>query len=144
MSDDLPPILVQSLNNFLRCPMLDVVDHIFASHFVAHVPIMPLLTRSGYKSFVQGLYSAFPDWVMEVGDTITSPDWLVLRMTFCGSHQGSFLGIPPTGCSVTIPCICIFRVEHGVLVENWTEMDILGVIRSISDDSATGYQSSLN
>src|SRR5689334_17284863 len=127
--------LIHSLKLFFNTPDTCTTDAIFASHFVAHVPLMPPLNRSGFRSFVQGLYLAFPDLHIHVDDSLMIADKLVLRATFCGTHQGSFFGIAPTGCCITIPSISIFRSEHDLLVEDWTEMDILGVIKQISQTS---------
>ena len=60
----------------------------------------------------------------------------MLRVTYHGTQQGDFLGIPAVGCAVTIPAISIFRIADGLVVENWMEMDIFGVLRQISNGKA--------
>ena len=133
MSIDPLKIFIQRFDDMFNRPDLSIVDEIFTPIFVAHVPLMPMLNRSNYKGFWQSFYAAFPDFRQNIHDSIMTADKLVLRVTFSGTHEGNFLGIPATGCPITIPGIFIFRVENHLVVENWTEMDIFGVVRQISE-----------
>ena len=58
--------------------------------------------RSG-KTFIDSFYEAFPDFVMQICDTIPAHERLVLRVTYFGTHKGEFMGIPATGCDVMMP-----------------------------------------
>jgi len=40
-------------------------------------------------------------------------------MTWSGTHQGEFMGIPATGKSVSFGVIDIIRIAGGKLVEHW-------------------------
>lgn len=124
--------LVQQLCDLFSKHDFNVADGIFASHFVAHVPLMPLLDRFGYKSFVQSFYAAFPDFRQEIHNMVVTQDWIVIQVTYHGTQHGDFLGIPSTDCVITLPCILMFRIEDDLIVENWTEMDIFGVVNQIS------------
>ncbi|MBA3868339.1 MAG: ester cyclase [Anaerolineae bacterium] len=57
---------------------------------------------------------------------------MVIQVTYHGTQHGDFLGIPSTDCVITLPCILMFRIEDDLIVENWTEMDIFGVVNQIS------------
>ncbi len=124
--------LIQHLCDLFNKPDINIADAIFASHFVAHVPLMPVLGRSGYKSFLGAFYDAFPDFRQEIHNTVVTNDWVVIQVTYHGTQQGEFLGIPSTGFVITMPGILMFRVENGLIVENWTEVDILSVVQQIS------------
>ncbi len=147
MSPEQVKKFVHLFNTMINKPCIDIADEIFTPRFTAHVPMMPVLTCPGYKSFVQGFQSSFPDFRQEIHDTIASDNRIVLRLTYYGTQQGGFLGIPATGFEVSMPAISIFRIEDDLIVENWMEMDILGVIGQISKLSpltSDGYLQSAN
>ncbi len=133
MSPEQIETFIQRLNTMFNKPDLTIADEIFARHFVGHVPMMPILSRSGFMSFVEGLYAAFPDLRQDIHDCIMTHDRVVLRVTYHGTQLGDFMGIPATGCAVKIPAISIFRIANGLIVENWMEMDIFGVVCQISN-----------
>jgi len=134
-------VLLQRFEAMLNTPDMSIAEEIFAPHFVAHFPLTPALTRSNFKNFIQSFYDAFPDFIMEINDSIITCDHMVLRVTYYGTHKGDFLGIAATGYQITMPGISIFRVENDLVVENWTEIDVFGVVRQISQDSLLGLPS---
>jgi steroid delta-isomerase-like uncharacterized protein len=112
---------------------MSIADDIFAPHFKAHLPLAPVvLDRSGFKSFMLGIYDAFPNLMLKLEDIIPSPDRLVFRVTYTGTHKGAFIGLPPTGNKIRVSAMYIFHIEHEMVVENWTLIDFLEVISQIS------------
>ncbi|MBI1282392.1 MAG: hypothetical protein GC179_29970 [Anaerolineaceae bacterium] len=132
MSTDEMRLFVRRYDDMFNKPDITIADEIFAQTFRAHFPLTPTLNRATYKTFIDSFYGAFPDFVMQICDTISAQDRLVLRVTYFGTHKGDFMGIPATGCEVIMPAISIFRVENEAVVENWTEMDIIGALQQIS------------
>src|SRR6266566_4202929 len=55
----------------------------------------------GAKQFVSMFLTAFPDYHVTFEDMIAEGDKVVCRLTWHGTHQGKFMGIPPTGKHVT-------------------------------------------
>jgi predicted ester cyclase len=55
----------------------------------------------------------------------------VTRWSAAGTHRGELMGIPPTGRAVTITGIIATRFEGGRAVEEWEEMDLLGLMRQL-------------
>jgi steroid delta-isomerase-like uncharacterized protein len=88
----------------------------------------------GLKQVVQMLTSAFPDHHTILEDMIAEGDKVVVRTTFSGTHQGPFMGIPPTGKRFNQQAIHVIRVvdckatEHWGVVDNLSLMQQLGVI----------------
>ena len=75
--------------------------------------------------------SAFPDLHITVEDMIAEGDKIVARLTMRGTHQGAFLGIPPTGKQVTGTAIDINRITGGKSVEHWNNSDTLGLLQQL-------------
>jgi predicted ester cyclase len=66
-----------------------------------------------------------------VEDLIAEGDKVVVRGTLRGTHQGDFMGIPPTGKVVTFTAIAICRFAGGKEVEHWSNADVLGLMQQL-------------
>lgn len=77
------------------------------------------------------LLRAFPDLHVAVEDMIEEGDKLVCRQTVTGTHQGEYMGRPPTGRSVTYNEIFIFRFAGGRIAETWGVVDVLSQMRQL-------------
>jgi steroid delta-isomerase-like uncharacterized protein len=77
------------------------------------------------------LLRAYPDLHVAVEDVIAEADKLVCRNVVTGTHQGEYLGLPPTGRSVTYNEIFIFRFEGGRIAETWGVVDLLAQLRQL-------------
>jgi predicted ester cyclase len=73
-----------------------------------------------------GLFrTAFPELQVDIEDQFAAGDKVATRVTFQGTHLGSFGDIPPTGRRVTFSGIAIDRIVAGRIVEMWHEADFL-------------------
>jgi hypothetical protein len=77
------------------------------------------------------LLRAFPDLHLTVEDVIAEGDKIVTRNTVTGTHQGDFMGRPPSGKSVSYNEIFIFRFAGGRVAETWGVVDSLSVMRQL-------------
>jgi predicted ester cyclase len=55
----------------------------------------------------------------------------VTRFEGGGVHRGVFMGVAPTGKTVTWTGISIDRFVDGKIVERWTEINVLGVLQQL-------------
>ncbi|ARS90336.1 ester cyclase [Natrarchaeobaculum aegyptiacum] len=112
---------------------LEVIDDIFADSFVLHDPAAPddPRDRDAYRSYVESYREAFPDVEYEVEDVIADDDRVALRYTARGTHEGSFMGLEPTGDHVEVSGVEIYRVEDEEIVEMWTNYDALGLFQEL-------------
>ncbi len=74
---------------------------------------------------------AFPDSYFTVEDMVAEGDKVVTRKTFHGTHEGEFMGIPPSGRSVSMGLIDIVRISEGRVVEHWSEGDSFGMMQQL-------------
>jgi len=91
-------------------------------------------TINGLEASMQALsvlLTAFPDARFTVEDMIAEGDKMVARYTLHGSHQGNFMGIPPTGKQITVTGIEIFHFANGKVVEEWVNGDDLGLLQQL-------------
>ena len=104
----------------------------FSPSFVDHAvrPGMPPGIE-GTRLFFNMLFTAFPDSQATIQDIIAEGDKVVLRMTCEGTHQGMFMGAPPTGKRVKWSFIDINRIVDGKVVEHWAEVDTMGLMQQL-------------
>ncbi len=111
---------------------LAVIDELCAANFVDHsAPPGVAPDREGYKQFFAMTHSAFPDFHSTLEDMFAEGDKVVQRFTARGTHKGEFMGIPPSGKQVTITGIAIHRITGGKIVEDWVNMDMLGMMQQL-------------
>ncbi|MEN3317745.1 MAG: hypothetical protein V7643_1146 [Mycobacterium sp.] len=77
------------------------------------------------------LLRTYPDIHLTVEDVIAEGDKVVGRTTVTGTHQGEFMGVAPTGKSVTYNEIFIFRFANGRVVETWGVVDVYAQMKQI-------------
>lgn len=79
------------------------------------------------------LRPAFPDLQVELFDQIAEDDKVVTRKAFHGTHNGHFMGIAPTGKSVTIHVTDIIRLKDGQYMEHWGMSNIESVVAMLAE-----------
>jgi steroid delta-isomerase-like uncharacterized protein len=77
------------------------------------------------------LHRAFPDLHIAVEDLIAEEDKVVSRNTVTGTHQGEYIGLPPTGKSITYNEIFIFRFVNGRIAETWGVVDVFSQMQQL-------------
>jgi predicted ester cyclase len=56
---------------------------------------------------------------------------VVCRDSVTGTHQGEYMGIPPTGKSITYNEIFILRLAGGRVAETWRVVDVLSQMKQL-------------
>jgi predicted ester cyclase len=92
-----------------------VVKDFFDHHPLPGVPPW----REGLTALVTTWRTAFLDMRETVKDLISEGDKVVGRFTMRGTHSGEFMGVQPTGRSVTMSGIDIVCVAGGKIAKFW-------------------------
>ena len=111
---------------------LSLVDELLAQNYVDYnqQPGTPR-GRKGYKITVNMFRSAFPDIQFTLDQILAEGDRLAIRLTGRGTHQGSFMGISPTGKQVSLSGMTFIRIENGQVAERWGISDIPGLMQQL-------------
>jgi predicted ester cyclase len=117
----------------------DLIDEICSAEFVNHStpPGLPP-DREGIKIVTAMFRAAFPDSYFTVEDMMAEGDKVATRKTFHGTHEGEFMGIPPTGRRVSMGLIDIVRIVDGRVVEHWSMGDNLGMMQQLGGTAQQG------
>jgi predicted ester cyclase len=110
---------------------LKVLDDVFAPGFVEHQAGIVPPTVDGVKGSIAFLRAAFPDLRLSLEEIVASGDKTWARITARGSHQGPFMGVPPTGKPFAITVLDVCRFENGKVVEHWGVADQLALMAQI-------------
>ncbi len=112
--------------------VLETIDELVSPDVLIRTPL-PIKTTGveALKEVFTTLLRAFPDLRISVEDVIAERDKVVYRNTVTGTHQGEYMGVPPTGRSVTYDEIFIFRFADGRIVETWGVVDVLSQRRQL-------------
>src|SRR6185437_338525 len=68
------------------------------------------------------------DFHLEIEDIAVSGDTVWARMTATGTHDGPFMGHPPTGRRIRTTVFDAIRVADGRMIEHWGVPDRLSVL----------------
>jgi steroid delta-isomerase-like uncharacterized protein len=128
-----PPSLIQSIfNQAFNQGDLAIVDELVAVGSVTHLERWGLSNdRKGFKDLISSLRTAFPDLVCAIEDEIHEGDKFAANWTIHGTHQGLFLGNPPTGKPVAVQGLIFARLADGMIVEHWMLIDQFGLLQQL-------------
>ena len=103
-------------------------------------PCLPRLrrTRSGCAGSIRGpagvranierYLTSFPDAAITADDQFAVNGKVATRWTARGTQTGEIAGIAPTGRQVTVSGLTVMRLDDGMVVEDWTTWDALGML----------------
>ena len=110
---------------------LAVFDELLAPNYVNHNLPAPVTGPEGMKIVVGMFVAGFPDFQVVVEDVVGEGDKVSTRGYFTGTHTGEFQGIPATGKTIKAGYIDLWRAENGKFVENWAQLDMLGLMQQL-------------
>jgi steroid delta-isomerase-like uncharacterized protein len=77
------------------------------------------------------LLRVYPDLTVTIEDLLAEGEKVVSRNTVTGTHQGDYMGHPPTGKPVTYEEIIISRFADGRIAETWGVVDVFSQMKQI-------------
>ncbi len=108
------------------------IDEVFLPDVLIGTPLPVEATGAQAMKEVFGmLRRAFPDLHVAVEDVVEEGDKVVSRNVVTGTHLGEYMGLPPTGRSVTYNEIFFLRFANGRIAETWGIVDVLSQMRQL-------------
>jgi steroid delta-isomerase-like uncharacterized protein len=83
------------------------------------------------KEVFARLHRAYPDLHVTVEDLIAEGDRVLSRNSVTGTHRGEYMGIQPTGKSVSYNEMFLLRFRNGRIAETWAVVDVLSQMRQL-------------
>jgi predicted ester cyclase len=120
VSEENKALVRHLIDEAINAGNMDVVDELFAPEMAGHA-----------KRVFAAFRSAFPDWREEIVELIAEGNTVVGRFRCSGTHQGEFMGVPPTGRRMEVDEVYFLRVENGKFVDFWGLEDNLTRMRQL-------------
>jgi predicted ester cyclase len=110
-----------------------VWDELLAPDFVIYDPPSSGMepNREGFRQMFTGFRAAFPDLHMTIEAEFAAGDYVIHRGYTTATHKGEFQGIAATGKQIKVKYIDIWRVANGKAMENWVQLDMLGLMQQL-------------
>ena len=111
---------------------LAVADEVFSPDFVDHMPIMETPDQAGLLKAMMAARKAFPDLRYQVIIEISDGPWIAMAVAVDGgAHEGTFMGVPPTGKPVTWTETHLWRVVDAKIVEHHGNVSMFEIHKMI-------------
>ncbi len=109
---------------------LSVADELTSPDLVEHQDFGPdhAPGAAGVRAVIASLRRAFSDFRLEIQELTVSGDTAWARLVATGTHDGPFMGHPPTGRRIRADVFDVVRVVDGRMIEHWGVPDRLGVL----------------
>lgn len=111
----------------------EFIDRHVAENYLFHDPGTPGGVRGtdGLRRYYRRFRTGFPNMRFTVEDQVAKGERVVTRWSVESTHAGPLLGLAPTGKTVHVTGINIFRIADDQLVEGWHNLDELGMLRQL-------------
>jgi steroid delta-isomerase-like uncharacterized protein len=108
----------------------DVIETFVSPDYVGHDPSEPEPIRgpAGVRANVEKYLASFAGAAITVDHQVVEGEHVATRWTGRGTHTGEIAGIAPTGKDVTVSGITVSRFDDGLVLEEWTTWDTLGML----------------
>ncbi|MBC2878877.1 MULTISPECIES: ester cyclase [Streptomyces] len=107
-----------------------------AHQVVSEAPVVVERTPRQYTEHVQEMLDAYGAFTLTVDELIAEGDRVYARWTQTGRHVGPVGDRAPTGARVTAMTSAVYRVEDGLIVEYWIQIDRQGITAQLERAAA--------
>jgi predicted ester cyclase len=96
--------------------------------------------RAGVRAELGEIKTNFPDARLTTLNSVAEGEWVVVRCTYSGTHQGTsrfpvdggmLVGVQPTGRNFEVQHIHMYRVLDGKIAEHFANRDDVGMMRQL-------------
>jgi predicted ester cyclase len=112
---------------------LTVYDDMLSPDFVNHGgPAGDINGPEAFKQAYVMFSTGFPDFRTTIDLIVAEGDLVAVYGVASGTHDGPFMGLPPTGKSLRWTGMAIYRFDdEGLIAERWQEIDGLGLFAQL-------------
>lgn len=74
--------------------------------------------REDVEQMIRDMHSAFPDFHITTDDMLAGDETVMLEWTITGTHEGEYMGAPPTGRELEVTGMAKVRIDNGQIQED--------------------------
>lgn len=86
------------------------------------------VSQDALLEVIAAFYTAFPDYRHVIEELVAEGDLVAVRLSYRGTHESEFEGIPATGNPVTYSGMQFLRIVGGAIKEWWLVEDSLSLM----------------
>jgi len=87
--------------------------------------------KDGVAAFYAGLFEAFPDADFDLKTVFVGEEGVVEESVLTGTHQGEWLGLPPTGKPIKLPLTIVFPMQDGEILGERLYFDLKTLLQQL-------------
>ena len=133
MTPDRSKQLMNTFLKFINTADKNLAKEIVSQDAIFHIPGQqePMQGPDGYLAIIGMMRSGFSDiqWTLE--DSVAENDKVAARFIMHGTHNGAFMGVPPTGKKIKVQAMNFYRFSDGKIIEEFGQPDMLGLLMQI-------------
>jgi steroid delta-isomerase-like uncharacterized protein len=131
MSEDARSMIARFYDE-INAGNLGVIDELVADDFVEREEFPGISQdKEGMRQFVTIFRTAFPGMRMEAHEVLVDSDLACVRGTVSGTHEGDFMGMPPSGKRFEVTGFDLIRLRDGQVIEHWGLMDAMKMMQQL-------------
>ncbi len=89
------------------------------------------VSEDAMKHHIEFFEAAFPNYELFADDLIAEGDKVCVCARFRGTHEGDLMGIAPTGKTVMLPFIIVYRIADGKIAGHTMAIDQLDLMKQL-------------
>jgi steroid delta-isomerase-like uncharacterized protein len=93
----------------------------------------------GFIDYMLSVHAALGDYTCIIDDLVAQGDRAAARMTFRGTHRGTFFGVPATGRTLTWSGAAFFQTDGTRILSAWVLGDVDAVRRQLGAETGAGF-----
>ena len=120
-------------DEFINNHDVTCANEIFTNDFLLYDPLSPepVIGREVFVEMFGELLQAFPDIHYTSEEQISEGNRIVIRWTMHATHEGNFLGIAPTGKTVSMSGVDMLYFSGGRIRALRVEANLLGLVHQL-------------
>lgn len=125
-TEDNKQLIRKYIEEVINTGNVDEIGNFIASDYAEiHEGKRYLVGLEGAKEHIAGVRRTYPDLRLTIDRQIAEGDWVATCITVRGTHNGSWLGMKPTGKQVTFTGVNIEKIENGKIAEHGGAANLL-------------------
>ena len=131
-------IITRYLVEIFNGRRFELLGEVFPERFVRHDlndSTDTWMTVADQQKRISGLFEAFPDFYLTIGDIIAEGDKVVVRAVWHGTQKNTFMKTESKGNRIdSVSEIVFYRLEKGKIVERWTQLDLNSLFKKMNGE----------
>ena len=123
--------IVRKFSEYLNEGDFNAADEYLTDDYTHHNYKDTYHGKEAFRETMMELRTYFPDMEVRIEESVEDGDTVVNRLTWYGTHEGPFAGLPATHKRIEISGLALFHMKDGKIDEQWVEFNVADGISQI-------------